>query len=301
MEFFTANDQSQMDVIRQWIDESDIFMLILGARYGSIESQSGLSYVESEYNYALEKRKPFFSVVLTDEGRETKVHSEGTKILEQQNESAYRRFRDRVTSKLCEQFVDAQGVKLAVLKALPKLIESHPEFIGWVSAAELNPSLAPEVNRLSKENEHLQMQNAVLSHELQQLRSSQPDHVRIELRKAIVDLNESGRKLHELMAEADSSRQAVASARGYLKSGSMEKWKKEIESDKLESVELVSQVPTSATNFVDLNAQALESHLITVYRLQSEINHLKEKYESSLHTDDEQRRQIAEENRRSRR
>jgi len=27
MELFTAGDQSQMDVIRDWIDESDIFLL----------------------------------------------------------------------------------------------------------------------------------------------------------------------------------------------------------------------------------------------------------------------------------
>ena len=45
MELFTAGDQSQMDAIRKWIDESDIFMLILGARYGSIEPLSGLSFV----------------------------------------------------------------------------------------------------------------------------------------------------------------------------------------------------------------------------------------------------------------
>ena len=44
MELFTSGDESQMDAIKQWIDESDIYMLILGGRYGSIEPKSGKSY-----------------------------------------------------------------------------------------------------------------------------------------------------------------------------------------------------------------------------------------------------------------
>ncbi|WP_427500748.1 DUF4062 domain-containing protein [Methylomonas sp. MED-D] len=44
MELFTAGDESQMEVIKQWIDESDVYLLILGGRYGSIEPASGKSY-----------------------------------------------------------------------------------------------------------------------------------------------------------------------------------------------------------------------------------------------------------------
>src|SRR5882672_8267738 len=66
MELFTAGDQSQFEVIKQWIDDSDVFMLILGARYGSIEPSSHLSYVELEFEFARKIGKPFFAVVLTD-------------------------------------------------------------------------------------------------------------------------------------------------------------------------------------------------------------------------------------------
>jgi hypothetical protein len=68
MELFAAGDKSQMEVIRRWINESDIFMLILGARYGSIEPESGLSYIELEYDYAIERGKQFFAIILKDEG-----------------------------------------------------------------------------------------------------------------------------------------------------------------------------------------------------------------------------------------
>ena len=44
MELFNASDKSQLDVIKKWIDESDVYMLILGGRYGSVEPESGISY-----------------------------------------------------------------------------------------------------------------------------------------------------------------------------------------------------------------------------------------------------------------
>lgn len=66
MELFTAGDQSQMDVIKQWIDESDVFLLILGSRYGSIETKTGKSYTHLEYEYALSHNKPFFACVIQD-------------------------------------------------------------------------------------------------------------------------------------------------------------------------------------------------------------------------------------------
>src|SRR5215211_737347 len=64
MELFAAGDESQMKVIERWIDESDVFLLILGGRYGSIEPISGKSYIHLEYEYAVSKEKPLFAVVI---------------------------------------------------------------------------------------------------------------------------------------------------------------------------------------------------------------------------------------------
>src|SRR5947208_16085775 len=63
MELFTAGDESQMEVIKQWIDESD-YLLILGGRYGSIEPKTTKSYTQLEYEYALSKGKPVFACVI---------------------------------------------------------------------------------------------------------------------------------------------------------------------------------------------------------------------------------------------
>src|SRR5436305_6908804 len=66
MELFAAGDESQMEVIKQWIDESDVYLLILAGRYGSIESRTGKSYTQLEYEYALNKSKPLFACVIRE-------------------------------------------------------------------------------------------------------------------------------------------------------------------------------------------------------------------------------------------
>lgn len=62
MELFAAGDESQMEVIRQWIDESDAYLLILGGRYGSVEPKTGKSYTQLEYEYAIETPEALFRV-----------------------------------------------------------------------------------------------------------------------------------------------------------------------------------------------------------------------------------------------
>src|SRR5258708_26794967 len=99
MELFAAGDESQMDVIKQWIDESDVYLLILGGRYGSVEPKSGKSYTQLEYEYALSKGKPLFSCVIKDSAIENRVKEEGTKVIEMQEPQKLKDFRDLVLSK----------------------------------------------------------------------------------------------------------------------------------------------------------------------------------------------------------
>lgn len=67
MELFTAASKSQWQVIEEWIKESDILMLILGGKYGSIEPESGKSYTQLEYEFALKHKIPVFAIVLSDQ------------------------------------------------------------------------------------------------------------------------------------------------------------------------------------------------------------------------------------------
>ncbi|MDR6662541.1 hypothetical protein J2W51_005131 [Tardiphaga robiniae] len=96
MELFTAGDKSQMKTIERWIDESDVYMLILGGRYGSIEPTTGLSYTELEYDYARANSKPSFAVVIKDQALDLKVKEFGRDIIETQNPKELKQFRDKV-------------------------------------------------------------------------------------------------------------------------------------------------------------------------------------------------------------
>ena len=84
MELFTAGDQSQMEVIKQWIDQSDVYLLILGSRYGSIEPETEKSYTHLEYEYAVSKNKPLFACVIKDSAIEPRVQELGKMFLKQE-------------------------------------------------------------------------------------------------------------------------------------------------------------------------------------------------------------------------
>ena len=94
MELFKAADKSQWEIIKRWIDESDVYMLILGGRYGSIDPQKGVSYTELEYDYAVETGKPLFAVVIEESALEEKVKKNGLDFLERDRPSELKLFKD---------------------------------------------------------------------------------------------------------------------------------------------------------------------------------------------------------------
>lgn len=153
MELFSAGDKSQWETIKTWIDESDIYMLILGGRYGSIEPESGLSYTELEFNYALETGKPLFSIVIDDDYLNSKVKSGGIEFIERENPQKLKLFRDKVTSKMVKFFKDLKDIQLAVLLSLPALSKGR-ELSGWVSGDNIpdTKGLISEISRLTDDN-----------------------------------------------------------------------------------------------------------------------------------------------------
>jgi hypothetical protein len=159
MELFTAGDESQMKVIKRWIEESDVYLLILGGRYGSIESVTGKSYTQLEYEYAISLGKPFFAVVISDEANEAKIKEKGSDAFEKINPQKLAEFRKEVTAKMVKFFDDNKDIKLAVHETISEF-ERRKELIGWVRASEDvdTGNLAEELARLAKENSDLRKQ-----------------------------------------------------------------------------------------------------------------------------------------------
>src|SRR5260221_6927388 len=66
MELFPASDLSQWELIKTVINESDYYVVIVGGRYGSVHTSSGISFTEMEYDYATEQGIPVFGFVRKD-------------------------------------------------------------------------------------------------------------------------------------------------------------------------------------------------------------------------------------------
>jgi hypothetical protein len=157
MELFAAGDESQMEVIRRWIDESDVFLLILGARYGSIEPSSGKSYVEREYEYARQKGKEIFSVVITEKGVEQKLDRLKLKAIERQNQIKLDEFRSHLVSgTTVKWWTEPKDITIAILQKLNEL-SLRDDLAGWIRSDQTVTStvVAEEIARLANENASL--------------------------------------------------------------------------------------------------------------------------------------------------
>lgn len=152
MELFKAGNTSQLETIYKWIDNSDVYMLILGGRYGSIEEKTGKSYTQLEYEYAVGKGLPVFSVVLRNDFIKKKSELLGEECtIENANVSKYNDFKDSVMSKIVREVSDCKDIMLAVHTTLKDFMEEY-EFVGWVRSndTELNADLLNQLNDMNK-------------------------------------------------------------------------------------------------------------------------------------------------------
>lgn len=156
MELFAAGSETQLDTIKRWIDASDVYMLLLGGRYGSLDPKTKLAYTEVEYRYALEKKKPVFAVVMSDSFLDAKIGQVGRSVLEQDNVDKYRKFKKLVLSKIIKYFDSLDGIKLAIFQSMIE-IDSRYNLEGWVRGSEVVDvkPLISQISTLTQENADL--------------------------------------------------------------------------------------------------------------------------------------------------
>jgi len=171
MELFQAGNESQLDTIKKWIDDSDVYMLILGGRYGSIEPKSGNNYTQIEYEYAIDKRIPIFAVVLTESFLHKKASEIGEKsVFETKNIEFYEQFKKLVMSKMVKTIDDIKDVKLAVYGTLISFLDQY-KLGGWVrynkavNSTEMTADLSHEVSAITKMLEETKSENIMLKYD----------------------------------------------------------------------------------------------------------------------------------------
>jgi hypothetical protein len=169
MELFTAGDKSQWEVIQRWITDSDVYLIILGGRYGSIEPTSGRSYTELEYDFAVASGKPHFAIVISEEALEARVREYGGSVLEKDFPDKLKAFRQKVLGKMSSFFSDYKDVKLSVLETLPQLSAEY-ELKGWIRASEVpdTKALADELSAIHAENRQLREKVTLQAKQLEQ-------------------------------------------------------------------------------------------------------------------------------------
>lgn len=158
MELFPASNEDQWSLIKRIIDDCDYYLLIIGGRYGSINSD-GISYTQMEFEYALEINKPIISFLPKNpeqiiSGKCEKSES-GKKSLE--------KFKKIAQKKMVKYWSSPQDLGSVVSRSMIQLIKNFPA-IGWVRSDSISDEKSTrEILLLQKEIEELRNQLDIVS------------------------------------------------------------------------------------------------------------------------------------------
>lgn len=155
MELFPAADDDAWTLIQQVIRESDYYLLVIGGRYGEIDSASNLSYTEKEFDYALSLEKPVMAFLHSDPGSIAFDKSEQ----DEQAREKLTAFREKVEShKHVKYWEGAKDLAGLVALSFPKLQRAHPA-VGWVRGdVQTSTESLEELNVLRKRLEEAERQ-----------------------------------------------------------------------------------------------------------------------------------------------
>lgn len=126
MEMFPAADEDQWTLIREVIDLSDYYVVIVGGRYGSM-SADGISFTEMEYDYAVEKNIPVLGFVHADPDSIPRGRTELDADAQQKLDG----FREKVQRRMVKTYRTPDELASVVSRGLVKAIKTTPR-PGWV-------------------------------------------------------------------------------------------------------------------------------------------------------------------------
>ncbi|BFH59494.1 DUF4062 domain-containing protein [Paenibacillus azoreducens] len=152
--------ETQMGIIKRSIDESDVYILILGGFYGlTLRDDESKSYTHWEYDYAGEVGKPRFAFVVTDEALEQKPYDFELGGYYQKLQEFKRSVLEEIPTFYVE---DVQHIQLVIHDQLQEYA-GRDDLCGWFSGKDV-----PDVQKLWEENASLLRENAKLNAELEE-------------------------------------------------------------------------------------------------------------------------------------
>lgn len=151
MEMFSADDSEQWEIIRETIDVSDYYVVVIGHKYGSL-SESGLSYTEREYDYAKSLGIPVLAFI---RNRELPTHPDEREDNPESIIKLNKFIQKAQANKMCDFWDQIDDLATKVAIALPKIMRRNPR-VGWVRGDQATPKeVSNELAELSTENRSL--------------------------------------------------------------------------------------------------------------------------------------------------
>jgi hypothetical protein len=129
MELFPATDDAAWQLIRDVIDNSDYYVLIIAGRYGSLDEE-GIGYTEKEYDYALKIKRPVIAFLHKNPDNLPRGKTE----TEDASWEKLKSFRGKVEKNHhCNYWESTEDLKAKVIVGLTNATKRYPA-IGWVRA-----------------------------------------------------------------------------------------------------------------------------------------------------------------------
>jgi Tfp pilus assembly protein PilO len=106
--------------------------------------------------------------------------------------------------------------------------------------------------------------------------------LRIELKRALTETNSGFKELDKIMNKANDLKQEFAILQNALSSGMMNKWKKELQTNKERVAQLSRRLPKEGTSFDGLNQKSLEDKIIEVHEIQTGVRSISKEYKEVI-------------------
>ncbi len=152
MEQFHAAPTSQWNVITKMIDECDFYLLVIGARYGSIDKDAGISYTEKEYNYAKTKGLPVLVLIKKDSAIIESEKDAGEGKYEKMKKLDDFRARVKNEDNTVDFFTDINSLKYVASPTFKNAVNYVDEKAGWVRYRDIVDIINEEVEGRNKVN-----------------------------------------------------------------------------------------------------------------------------------------------------
>lgn len=151
MELFPASDDDQFALISGVIDDSDYYVLVIGGRYGST-SDSGVSYTEMEFDYAVKKKIPVLAFIHEKPEDIVAKKTDQNDNLRQQLEEFKKKIK---THRHVKFYKSADNLKAQVIQSIAAETKRNPRE-GWIRANRavdptLLESMRQEIDRLKND------------------------------------------------------------------------------------------------------------------------------------------------------